>query len=72
MREELTREVIAERLGMAVKTVVRHREDLNRRLGVHNSVDLTKLAIQMGSIFGEQNLPGNLDAKPISGEAPAS
>lgn len=41
---------IAEELGVAFRTVVTHRFHLYKKLGVHNAVLLTRLAIRMGLV----------------------
>ncbi len=46
----LTNAEIAERLGISVKTVDRHRENLMRKLNLHSRVDLVKYAIKQGLI----------------------
>ncbi len=46
----LTNAEIAERLGISVKTVDRHRENLMRKLNLHSRVDLVKYAIKRGLI----------------------
>lgn len=46
----LTNAEIAERLGISVKTVDRHRENLMRKLNLHSRVDLVKYAIKCGLI----------------------
>ena len=38
---------IATELGVAFKTVLVHRHNLHRKLGVHKSVLLTRMAIRM-------------------------
>ena len=39
---------IAEELGVAFKTVTTHRYRLQKKLGVHKTADLTRIAIRMG------------------------
>ena len=46
----MTNQEIAERLGISVKTVDRHRENIMRKLGVHSRIDLVKYAIREGLI----------------------
>ena len=46
----LTNAEIAEQLGISVKTVDRHRENLMRKLNLHSRVDLVKYAIKRGLI----------------------
>ena len=41
---------IAEQLRIAFKTVVVHRQNLFKKLKLHNAVDLTRAAIRMGLI----------------------
>lgn len=41
---------IGEKLGISVKTVDRHRENIMRKLGVHSRIDLVKYAIKEGLI----------------------
>ncbi len=41
---------IAERLEISVKTVDRHRENIMRKLQIHNRIDLVKYAIREGLI----------------------
>ena len=41
---------IAERLMISVKTVSRHRENIMRKLNLHDRVDLVKYAIEKGLI----------------------
>ena len=41
---------IAEQLGIAFKTAVVHRHNIHKKLGVHNAVLLTRLAIRMGLV----------------------
>lgn len=48
--EGLTNNQIADRLGVAVKTVVTHRLNLMRKLDMHDQVALTKFAIRKGLI----------------------
>jgi two-component system response regulator NreC len=42
--------VIAETLGIAPKTVSRHRENIMRKLELHSRADLVKYAIRKGII----------------------
>lgn len=46
-RGSTTRE-IAERLGISVPTARKHRENLMRKLGKHNSAELTAYAVRLG------------------------
>lgn len=39
---------IAEELGIKFKTVTTHRYRLQKKLNVHNTADLTRIAIRMG------------------------
>ena len=48
--EGLTNPEIAETLTISVKTVDRHRENIMRKLNLHNRVDLVKYAIRKGLI----------------------
>jgi two-component system response regulator NreC len=48
--EGLTNAEIADRLVISVKTVDRHRENIMRKLNMHNRIDLVKYAIRMGLI----------------------
>ena len=48
--EGLTNPEIAEELTISVKTVDRHRENIMRKLNLHNRVDLVKYAIRKGLI----------------------
>jgi len=41
---------IAEKLGVAFKTVVVHRHNIHKKLGVHNAVLLTRFAIRKGLV----------------------
>ena len=41
---------IGERLEISVKTVDRHRENIMRKLDIHNRIDLVKYAIRVGLI----------------------
>ena len=41
---------IAHLLGRAVRTVEDHRNHIMRKLGVHNAIELTERAIQMGLV----------------------
>jgi two-component system response regulator NreC len=50
--EGLTNREIAERLVISVKTVDRHRENIMRKLNLHNRVQLVKYAIDKGLISG--------------------
>ncbi len=46
----LTNLEIGERLGISVKTVDRHRENIMRKLDLHSRIDLVKFAIREGLI----------------------
>lgn len=46
----LTNNEIGERLEISVKTVDRHRENIMRKLNLHNRIDLVKYAIREGLI----------------------
>lgn len=48
----LTNREIAEQLVISVKTVDRHRENLMRKLNMHNRVELVRYAIEKGLIPG--------------------
>ncbi len=48
--EGLTNNEIAEQLVISVKTVDRHRENIMRKLNLHNRIDLVKYAIKKGLI----------------------
>ena len=48
--EGMTNPEIAERLVISVKTVDRHRENIMRKLNLHNRIDLVKYAIRQGLI----------------------
>ena len=48
--EGLTNREIAERLVISVKTVDRHRENIMRKLNLHNRVELVRYAIEKGLI----------------------
>jgi two-component system response regulator NreC len=48
--EGLTNAEIANRLVISVKTVDRHRENIMRKLNMHNRIDLVKYAIRKGLI----------------------
>jgi two-component system response regulator NreC len=48
--EGLSNAEIAEKLVISVKTVGRHRENLMRKLNLHNRVELVKYAIDKGLI----------------------
>jgi two-component system response regulator NreC len=48
--EGLTNPQIAPQLGISVKTVDRHRENIMRKLNMHSRVDLVKYAIRKGLI----------------------
>ncbi len=46
----LTNAEIADQLVISVKTVDRHRENIMRKLNLHNRIDLVKYALRMGLI----------------------
>ena len=46
----LTNREIAEQLVISVKTVDRHRENIMRKLNLHNRVELVRYAIEKGLI----------------------
>jgi len=48
--EGLPNREIAERLGISVKTVERHRENIMERLNLHSRTDLVKYALRKGLI----------------------
>lgn len=48
--EGLNNREIGERLGISPKTAARHRENLMRKLGLHNRTELVKYAIKIGLI----------------------
>jgi two-component system response regulator NreC len=48
--EGLSNPEIAEKLVISVKTVDRHRENIMRKLNLHNRIDLVKYAIKLGLI----------------------
>ena len=48
--EGLLNKDIGERLGISPKTVARHRENIMRKLNLHNRTELVKYAIRMGLI----------------------
>ncbi len=48
--EGLLNKDIGERLGISPKTVARHRENIMRKLNLHNRTELVKYAIKMGLI----------------------
>ena len=48
--ESMTNAAIGEELGISVKTVDRHRENIMRKLNMHSRVDLVKYAIRKGLI----------------------
>jgi two-component system response regulator NreC len=48
--EGYTNPEIAEALVISVKTVDRHRENIMRKLNLHNRVELVKYAIEKGLI----------------------
>lgn len=52
--EGLTNAEIADKLVISVKTVDRHRENIMRKLNMHNRIDLVKYAIRTGLIELEE------------------
>ena len=52
--EGLSNNEIADRLVISAKTVDRHRENLMRKLKLHNRVDLVKYALRKGLIGLEE------------------
>lgn len=52
--EGLTNAEIADKLVISVKTVDRHRENIMRKLNMHNRIDLVKYAIRTGLIDLEE------------------
>ena len=46
----LTNSEIGDRLGISIKTVDRHRENIMKKLELHNRIDLVKYAIREGLI----------------------
>jgi two-component system response regulator NreC len=48
--EGLSNQKISERLGISVKTVERHRENIMKRLNLHSRTELVKYAIRKGLI----------------------
>ncbi len=50
LAEGLRNGKIAERLGISVKTVARHRENIMARLNLHSSTELLKYAIRRGLV----------------------
>lgn len=52
--EGLTNAEIGEKLVISVKTVDRHRENIMRKLNMHNRIDLVKYAIRTGLIDLEE------------------
>lgn len=53
----LTNREIAEKLVISVKTVDRHRENIMRKLNLHNRVELVRYAIEKGLIGTAANPP---------------
>jgi DNA-binding NarL/FixJ family response regulator len=52
--EGMTNAEIADQLVISVKTVDRHRENIMRKLNLHNRIDLVKYALKMGLIDLEE------------------
>jgi len=50
LAEGASNDLIAETLGIAPKTVVRHRENIMRKLNLHSRAELVKYAIRKGII----------------------
>jgi two-component system, NarL family, response regulator NreC len=50
----MTNAEIADQLVISVKTVDRHRENIMRKLNLHNRIDLVKYALRMGLIDLEE------------------
>lgn len=48
--EDFSNQEIANMLGISVKTVERHRENMMRKLNLHTRIELTKYAIRKGLI----------------------
>jgi DNA-binding NarL/FixJ family response regulator len=46
----LTNSDIGDKLGISIKTVDRHRENIMKKLDLHNRIDLVKYAIREGLI----------------------
>ncbi|MCA9979123.1 MAG: response regulator transcription factor [Anaerolineales bacterium] len=53
--EGLTNAAVGEQLGINVKTVDRHRENIMQKLNMHNRVELVKYAIRVGLIDLEES-----------------
>lgn len=53
--EGLTNAAVGEQLGISVKTVDRHRENIMQKLNMHNRVELVKYAIRVGLIDLEES-----------------
>lgn len=51
----MTNAAIGEQLGISVKTVDRHRENIMHKLNMHNRVELVKYAIRVGLIDLEES-----------------
>jgi len=51
LAEGFTNEIISEKLVISKHTVARHRENLMRKLGLHNRSELVKYAIRKGLII---------------------
>lgn len=52
---------IAAHLGISIKTVEKHRQQLMNKLDIHDTAGLTRFAIATGVIENELLPPGNLD-----------
>ena len=48
--EGLSNGEISEKLVISIKTVDRHRENIMRKLNIHNRIDLVKFALKKGMI----------------------
>ena len=49
LRQGLDNQSIARRLGLSVKTIETHRQQIMRKLNVHSIAELTKYAVREGS-----------------------
>ncbi|MGD9030588.1 MAG: LuxR C-terminal-related transcriptional regulator, partial [Anaerolineae bacterium] len=48
--EGLTNQQIADGLGISIRTVERHRENIVKRLNLHSRVELVKYALRKGLV----------------------